>query len=538
MKINEKYNKFKFGKFFNELNMMTMEKVNRRPFLPSYQMPQNDFKSYSKNLPFSLKPKIRPVSQEYPKVSFGKITKAGRFLKPIHYNDIASSSSSISSVSPFSPSYNTVSSLASAGQQVRNFTASRRPLQGPLSLSQHSHTDIDSYGKPLANVIQRRPNVVTHAESQGDSYGRPLGDIITNSEAGGHLPLSTNTVTLNNLNKYQQDSYGQPLSPVMGVTETSAQSQDQPLSIFIGGTEARPSQTNKKLIAVYPQLKKQNKMGGRIFVLLSIKYSFCHSYSFSSLLSFLGKDEFRAPEVMEGLENSVPVILDNVENFNQKVKEDKMQEDYEDYDLLPYFYNDVDDDTKIGNEEVDDKLLIVEPVELLGLPEVERTKDGNKKEQKMFKISETEVENIPEINFDIEGIEKQEGEEEEEDQKEQEKEKEDDVKTTEDQKEQEKENEGARDDVKTTGWVQTRETEAEEGGPLQTTKSRNRAEKGLRLPGIRIQNARIHILGQSDAVESSEDDIVFLIYLNETALTDDQTETDSGEQIEDLIFQD
>ena len=137
MKINEKYNKFKFGKFFNELNMMTME--NRRPFLPSYQMPQNDFKSYSKNLPFSLKPKIRPVSQEYPKVSFGKITKAGRFLKPIHYNDIASSSSSISSVSPFSPSYNTVSSSASAGQQVRNFTASRRPLQGPLSLSTLPH---------------------------------------------------------------------------------------------------------------------------------------------------------------------------------------------------------------------------------------------------------------------------------------------------------------------------------------------------------------------------------------------------------------
>ena len=72
--------------------------------------------------------------------------------------------------------------------------------------------NIDSYGRPLADVIQRKP-----AESYSDSYGDPVGEILTNTivsvNQAAPQPLSTTSLSLNNLNK--QDSYGQPLSPVI-----------------------------------------------------------------------------------------------------------------------------------------------------------------------------------------------------------------------------------------------------------------------------------------------------------------------------------
>ena len=68
--------------------------------------------------------------------------------------------------------------------------------------------------------------------------------------------------------------------------------------------------------------------------------------------------------------------------------------------------------------------------------------------------------------------------------------------------------------------------------PLQENNDTKKKGERLKLPRIRIQNARIKILSQVEP-ESNNDDIVFIIYLNET----DSQEIESNAQIEDFIFQ-
>ena len=142
--------------------------------------------------------------------------------------------------------------------------------------------NIDSYGRPLANVIQMNP-----AESYSDSYGDPVGEIITNNIQGGPRPLSTNSLSLNNLNN--EDSYGQPLSPVIAggqdtvtvspalvVDSESAVSRTRlkPLPAVppLVTTEVQGVKTNQHLftdvLAVFPQLQEgRNIEGNQSFVI-------------------------------------------------------------------------------------------------------------------------------------------------------------------------------------------------------------------------------------------------------------------------------
>ena len=138
--------------------------------------------------------------------------------------------------------------------------------------------DIDSYGRPLANVIQRKP-----AQSYSDSYGEPLGEIITSdllSVSQRPLrPLSTNSLSLINLNN--PDSYGQPLAPVIAaavppqlssgqVVDSESEVSRTRVKPLTGVTTKLPQKKQKKdkniltdVLAVYPQLEADNNTKGR-----------------------------------------------------------------------------------------------------------------------------------------------------------------------------------------------------------------------------------------------------------------------------------
>ena len=146
-----------------------------------------------------------------------------------------------------------------------------------LTRSESFHSvskDIDSYGRPLADVIQRKP-----AESYSDSYGDPVGEILTNTIVSVNQaaqPLSTTSLTLNNLNK--GDSYGQPLSPVIAgepgklptalvVDSESAVSRTRvpPVTPLVT-TETPGVETNENLftdvLAVFPQIQRDSNTEG------------------------------------------------------------------------------------------------------------------------------------------------------------------------------------------------------------------------------------------------------------------------------------
>ena len=67
--------------------------------------------------------------------------------------------------------------------------------------------------------------------------------------------------------------------------------------------------------------------------------------------------------------------------------------------------------------------------------------------------------------------------------------------------------------------------------PLVKVPGTKKKGERLKLPKIRIQNARIKILSQVES-ETNNDDIVFIIYLNET----DSREIETNVDIEDFIF--
>ena len=57
------------------------------------------------------------------------------------------------------------------------------------------------------------------------------------------------------------------------------------------------------------------------------------------------------------------------------------------------------------------------------------------------------------------------------------------------------------------------------------------------MPNIKIENARIQILAKPEAGGNSKDDIVFIIYLNESDVEDEENKN-AREEIEDLVFKD
>ena len=75
------------------------------------------------------------------------------------------------------------------------------------------------------------------------------------------------------------------------------------------------------------------------------------------------------------------------------------------------------------------------------------------------------------------------------------------------------------------------ESAGSENPLLENNDTKKKGER-LKLPKIRIQNARIKILSKVES-ETNNDDIVFIIYLNES----DSREIESNAGLEDFIFQ-
>ena len=215
---------------------------------------------------------------------------------------------------------------------------------------------------------------------------------------------------------------------------------------------------------------------------------------------------------------SSPVILDNVENFMLNIEEEiKNQEDNGDLDND--FHNDVDDvdDTDETDEEVDDK-----QIELSGLPEADRAKQRvvTTENMKNKNISDNnppvptkndeETESVMDVGFETE-TEKN---------------------FTKVMKilDVDYETETVKNVTKFMKIVDQKTVESR--NPIQEKKDSNKKGERLKLPRIRIQNARIKILSKVES-ETNNDDIVFIIYLNES----DSREIESNAGLEDFIFQ-
>ena len=540
----EKLESYRYGKFFRELQLETRGQSERRPavkkihwstdtpFLPSYRLHQDP--------PPVFKPRPGPLYRGY------SSNKTRVDLNTLHQNKFTSSSTYLPSPSsqPFFSPVRTYSSShpfpAPHQDVVRNTT--KLPPTG----SSDVYTSIDSYGKPLSKVI-------TSTDSFGDSYGLPIGKIIKdpagNAPGGGSPeedtalppPLSTNTVTLNNLN--QQDTYGTPRAPILATTEdprrqfpvigriekdkiqspirgSSAEAGLQSIrgkteearhqNPIIEMTEENRNQSNQSptfsppmenLVAVFPQLQKDKK--GLTIDNIS-KFNYNHNLQSEGTGGDLGS---RPPS---DAENSFPIILDNVENFNKTIE--VIQEDNIDHDII-------NDGAENVNKEVGDKLEIVEQVALLGLPEVVRTINREEKELEMRKLSENKLNHVDsekevprhmteslsvEAGQQIERIL---------------------VRNL-------TEVRGSGDE---TDNITDDETDDITDGMQE--ESRSRSEKRLRLPNIKIENARIQILAKPESGGNSKDDIVFIIYLNESDVEDEENKN-AREDIEDLVFKD
>ena len=209
----------------------------------------------------------------------------------------------------------------------------------------------------------------------------------------------------------------------------------------------------------------------------------------------------------DGEEKSSPVILDNVENFMLNIQEEiKNPEDNGDFDND--FHNDVDDveDTLMTEKEVDDKHLILEPIALLGLPappEADRVKQGvvstenmknqstsDKNHTKNYEEKESALDPIMDVDYETETVR----------------------------------------NITKVMKIVDQEPAGSENPLLENNDTKKKGER-LKLPKIRIQNARIKILSQVES-ETNNDDIVFIIYLNET----DSREIETNVDIEDFIF--
>ena len=180
------------------------------------------------------------------------------------------------------------------------------------------------------------------------------------------------------------------------------------------------------------------------------------------------------------------------------IEEEIKNQEEDNGDLDDDFHNDVADvaDTET-DEEVDEKHLILEEIKLLELPEADRQKQRVVSTEKMeYKIMRSQ--NNPSKNYE-------------------------ETEPIMDPMEVDYETETVKN---VTTVVKTIEN------PIQENIDTKKKEGRLKLPRIRIQNARIKILSQVEP-ENSNDDIVFIIYLNET----DSEEIESRARIEDFIFQ-
>ena len=216
-------------------------------------------------------------------------------------------------------------------------------------------------------------------------------------------------------------------------------------------------------------------------------------------------------------EKSSPVILDNVENFMLNIEEElKKQEDNGDLDND--VHNDVDDvDDTVTDEEVDDKQM-----ELSGLlPEADRAKQRvvTTENMKNKNISDNnsaipsqndeETESVMDVDFETETVKN----------------------VTKVMKilDVDYETETVKNVTKLMKIVDQKKGESR--NPIQEKKDSNKKGERLKLPRIRIQNARIKILSKVES-ETNNDDIVFIIYLNES----DSREIESNAGLEDFIF--
>ena len=186
-----------------------------------------------------------------------------------------------------------------------------------------------------------------------------------------------------------------------------------------------------------------------------------------------------------------------------------MQEDITDYDQ-EHFNN---GDAENVEEEVDDELEIVEEVALLGLPEVRRTINRDPEELKLRKLGETKM--MTHSMDSEEEVSRQ---------------------MTDSLSERISVEVGRQIETKLVKNLTEVGTNVDETEDIRGSR-RSKSEKRLRSPKIKIQNARIQILAKPETGENNKDDIVFIIYLNDTDLGDDENKN-AGDQIEDLVFKD
>ena len=289
-------------------------------FVPSYKIPENNQADIPKF--YVNKAEIKPIYGKYSSSAvIDQNTKDDKFLKTLFINNYPSSSSSPSfSLSSHSVSTNAVPSFQTplVGQTQTLGTRPNHPIlqhsRRKMNLTRSElfpsvSNSIDSYGRPLANVIQIKP-----AESYSDSYGDPLGQIITNNIQGGPRPLSTNSLSLNNLNK--QDSYGQPLSPVIrgesgpqlspALVEDSesevSRARVKPLptvpALVTVTTEVPVGKTNKNLftdvLAVFPQPQGDSELKGIGYLLLLVLSSiYCQEIMMAWMITLETKRQSR-----------------------------------------------------------------------------------------------------------------------------------------------------------------------------------------------------------------------------------------------------
>ena len=286
MKILEKprFHSYRYGRFFTQLQQMTntnkehlmMENAN---FVPSYKIPENN---QAKIPTFYInKAEIKPYREQSSSAFINQNTKDEKFLKTLYINKYPSSSFKSHSSSSFFPSSNAspTNDFSSLKKQILGHKPNHPTLQHSRKKMNFTRSElfpsisnnVNSYERPLANVIQRKP-----ADSYSDSYGNPVGEIITNNIPGVVLgvprPLSTTSLSLNNLNN--QDSYGQPLSPVIAGEPGP---QPQPSSVLVESvqnstdlaqvtTEAPEGETNKTQftdeVTVFPDLQEDVSVEG------------------------------------------------------------------------------------------------------------------------------------------------------------------------------------------------------------------------------------------------------------------------------------
>ena len=216
-----------------------------------------------------------------------------------------------------------------------------------------------------------------------------------------------------------------------------------------------------------------------------------------------GDDGVLDDKIVEEEEKSSPVILDNVENFMLNIEEEVKNQEEDKGDLDNDYYNEVDDVVDIITvKEVGDKHLVQKQRELPEeLPEADRAKQQDftteNMKNKNINISvnnptrnNEETKSVLDVDYEAETV---------------------------------------KNVTKVMKIVDQKTVDGKK--PLQEENDTNIKGERMKLPRIKIQDARIKILSQVES-ETNNDDIVFIIYLSKS----DSQEIESNTEIEDFMF--